>query len=87
LCWVFSRVSWTICTGWLQNVILLISASWVARLQAWARWIVCKTLSQKTHHQKRLAQGAGPEFKSQHCKKKKKQISNEVWETMGFSEK
>jgi hypothetical protein len=26
------RVSWTICQGWFQIVILLISASWVARI-------------------------------------------------------
>jgi hypothetical protein len=26
------RVSWTICLGWLQTVIFLISASWVARI-------------------------------------------------------
>jgi hypothetical protein len=32
LWWVFSRwVWWTICLGWLGTVILLISASWVAR--------------------------------------------------------
>jgi hypothetical protein len=31
LWWVFKdRVSWTICLGWLQTAILLISASWVA---------------------------------------------------------
>jgi hypothetical protein len=30
------RVSWTICQGWLWTVVLLISASWVARLQVWA---------------------------------------------------
>jgi hypothetical protein len=37
----WDRVSWTICPDWLQTVILLISASWVARitnmsLQHWA---------------------------------------------------
>jgi hypothetical protein len=26
------RVSWTICPGWLRTTILLISASWVARI-------------------------------------------------------
>jgi hypothetical protein len=26
------RISWTICLGWLQTVILLISASWVAKI-------------------------------------------------------
>jgi hypothetical protein len=52
LWWVFwHRVPETICLGWLRTVILLISASWVARLQVWAtdtrllfifRWfIVC----------------------------------------------
>jgi hypothetical protein len=29
-------VFWTICQDWFQTTILLISASWVARLQAWA---------------------------------------------------
>jgi hypothetical protein len=36
--------------------------------------IVCQTLSQKTYHKKRaggVAQGVGPEFKPQYCKKKK----------------
>jgi hypothetical protein len=28
----WDRVSWTICFGWLQTMILLISASWVARI-------------------------------------------------------
>jgi hypothetical protein len=28
----WNRVPWTICPGWLQTVILLISASWVARI-------------------------------------------------------
>jgi hypothetical protein len=33
LWWVFQdRFSWTICLEWLQTVILLISASWVARI-------------------------------------------------------
>jgi hypothetical protein len=30
----WDRVSQTICLGWLQTVILLISASWVARITA-----------------------------------------------------
>jgi hypothetical protein len=29
---LWDRVSWTICQGWLWTVILLISASWVARI-------------------------------------------------------
>jgi hypothetical protein len=29
---MFSRVWWTICLGWLWTLILLISASWVARI-------------------------------------------------------
>jgi hypothetical protein len=33
LWWVFQdRVSWTICPGWLWTVILLIAASWLARI-------------------------------------------------------
>jgi hypothetical protein len=38
------------------------------------RQIVCETLSQKNPSQKRtggVAQGVGPEFKPQHCQKKK----------------
>jgi hypothetical protein len=38
------------------------------------RQIVCKTLSQETLHKNRaggMAQGEGPEFKPQYCKKKK----------------
>jgi hypothetical protein len=41
--------------------------------------IVCETLFQKTLHQKRaggVAQGVGPEFKLQYCKKKKKRPKN-----------
>jgi hypothetical protein len=31
--WVFQdRFSWTVCFGWLQTAILLISATWVARI-------------------------------------------------------
>jgi hypothetical protein len=43
--WLFSekgffwdRVSWTICLGWLQTVILLISASWLARITGMSHW-------------------------------------------------
>jgi hypothetical protein len=32
----WDRVLRTICPGWLRTVILLISASWAARIQAWA---------------------------------------------------
>jgi hypothetical protein len=38
---------------------------------------VCETLSQKNPSQKRVggvAQGEGPEFKPQHCKKRKKEV-------------
>jgi hypothetical protein len=28
----WDRVSWTICPGWFQTTMLLISASWVARI-------------------------------------------------------
>jgi hypothetical protein len=41
--------------------------------------IVCKTLSQKTHHNKRagrVAQSIAPEFKPLYCKKKKKKLKN-----------
>jgi hypothetical protein len=29
---------WTICLGWLQTSILLISASWVARITGVSQW-------------------------------------------------
>jgi hypothetical protein len=39
LWWVFGdRVTWTICPGWLQIVILLISPSWVARITGLSHW-------------------------------------------------
>jgi hypothetical protein len=34
----WDRVSWTICPGWLQTTILLISAFWVARLTDISHW-------------------------------------------------
>jgi hypothetical protein len=44
------RVSWTICRGWLQTAILLISAFWVARItgmsySAWPQYYFLKRLS------------------------------------------
>jgi hypothetical protein len=44
---------------------------------AWANRVVSKTLSQKKKSQKTaggVAQGVGPEFKPQYCKKKKNHI-------------
>jgi hypothetical protein len=39
LWWVFQdMVSWTICPGWLRTMILLISASWVARITGVSHW-------------------------------------------------
>jgi ABC-type transport system involved in multi-copper enzyme maturation permease subunit len=39
LCWIFFEiVSRTICLGWLQTMILLISASWVARITGLRYW-------------------------------------------------
>jgi hypothetical protein len=39
LCWVFrDRVSRTIYPGWLQTMILLIAASWVARIMGVSHW-------------------------------------------------
>jgi hypothetical protein len=39
LWWVFNdRVLRTICPGWLRTTILLISASWVARITAVSHW-------------------------------------------------
>jgi hypothetical protein len=40
---------------------------------------VCETLSQKNLSQKwtgKVAQGDGPEFKPQYCKKKRKEVQN-----------
>jgi hypothetical protein len=34
------RVSWTVCLGWLWTVILLISASWLARITGVSHYIV-----------------------------------------------
>jgi hypothetical protein len=37
--WFFwDRVSWTVCLGWLGTLILLISASWVARITGVSHW-------------------------------------------------
>jgi hypothetical protein len=35
--------------------------------------IVLKALTQKTHHNKGMAQGIDPEFKPQYCKEKEKE--------------
>jgi hypothetical protein len=32
------KFAWTICPGWLWTVILLISASWVARILVVSHW-------------------------------------------------
>jgi hypothetical protein len=40
------RGSWTICLGWFQTVILLISASWVARITG----VSCSVVSYQTFH-------------------------------------
>jgi hypothetical protein len=38
-------VSWTICLGWLQTTIILISASWVSRITGVSHWsLPCCTL-------------------------------------------
>jgi hypothetical protein len=37
------RVFWTICLGWLQTMILLISASWVARITGGVSHSACLT--------------------------------------------
>jgi hypothetical protein len=45
------------------------------KVQGQPRHVVCKTLSRKNSSQKRaggVAQGVGPEFKHQYCKKKKR---------------
>jgi hypothetical protein len=34
----WDRVSWTICLGWLQTAILLISISWIARITGMSHW-------------------------------------------------
>jgi hypothetical protein len=37
-CFFQDRVSWTICLGWLQTAILLISTTWVARIIGVSHW-------------------------------------------------
>jgi hypothetical protein len=32
------RVSWTVCLGWLRTTILLIPASWIARIVGMSHW-------------------------------------------------
>jgi hypothetical protein len=39
---VFSRVSWTICPCWLQTLILLNSASWVASFTGMSHWYLAR---------------------------------------------
>jgi hypothetical protein len=59
---------------WLTPVILAVQEAEIRRLKASLGQIVCKTLSRKNPSQKRaggVAQGVGPEFKSQYQKKKK----------------
>jgi hypothetical protein len=34
----WDRVSWTICLGWFRTAILLVSASWVARIIGVSHW-------------------------------------------------
>jgi hypothetical protein len=62
---------------WLTLVILATQEEQIRRItvQSQPGQIVCETLSQKNPSQKRaggVAQGEGPEFKPQYCKKKKK---------------
>jgi hypothetical protein len=67
----------------LTPVILATQEAQIRRLmvQTQPGQIVLKTLPQKTHRKKGwlMAQGVGPEFKSQDCKKKKKK-ENQAWE-------
>jgi hypothetical protein len=47
----WDRVLWTICPGWLQTAILLISASWVTRITGMRCWCLVLTdfLSYSVH--------------------------------------
>jgi hypothetical protein len=68
---------------WLTPVILATQEEQIRRItvQSQPGQIVCETLSQKNPSQKRaggVAQGEGPEFKPQYCKKKKKEICHNV---------
>jgi hypothetical protein len=72
VCVIFRiRVLWPICQGWLWTMILLISASRVARLQVWA---TSAQLTRFSYWSWRHGLGGGvpveaqgPEFKPQHC--------------------
>jgi hypothetical protein len=44
----WDRVLWTVCLGWFLTVILLISASWVARITGLSHWLICHFLILKT---------------------------------------
>jgi hypothetical protein len=62
---------------WLTPVILVTQKASIRRImvQTQPGQIVCGPYLEKTHHKKRageVAQDIGPEFKPQHCKKKKK---------------
>jgi hypothetical protein len=68
---------------WLTPVIPPTQEAKIRRIevQSQPRQIVHKPLSQKTHHKNRAGgvdQGAGPEFKSQYGKKKKKKMFNDL---------
>jgi hypothetical protein len=45
----WDRISGTICLGWLQIVVLLISASWVARITGLSHWCLAAIFQIRSH--------------------------------------
>jgi hypothetical protein len=56
LWWIFwDRVSWTICVSWLGTVILLTSASWVARIAGVSHWCLWKVYFHVWQEEKKMS--------------------------------
>jgi hypothetical protein len=61
--WIFQdRVSRTICPGWLRTVILLISASWVARITDVSHWHPASRIPLTQGSANIFFKGAGSEY-------------------------
>jgi hypothetical protein len=48
------RVSWTICPSWFWTMILLISASWVARITGMSHWYPASFVFWTSSHQRQI---------------------------------